>query len=99
MSGHGNGRPGGQEQPPRLPYELTLNSSWTHFQPRDDDGMVLVFTPGAQTPAGVMFAPPQVRIQFSADGWERFKQTVAADGAASPIAIARMLPPDLGAGG
>jgi hypothetical protein len=92
-----NGKPKPPDTP-TLPWELTLPNSATYFVPRvgddgEDRGMMLCFAAGALTPQGFGLAGPLVRVVFDRNGWEKFKQNVAADGNPSPIRIATTLPP------
>lgn len=88
-----------EQTAPDLPWELTLKNSATYFQKLPGGRMVLKFVPIALTPQGAMMTPPGIEIVFGADGWERFKEEVAADGEKPPekpvIQTARALPPKM----
>ena len=84
----------GREPPPQTAEMIVLRSALVHYQPTEDGGMELVFTPAVPLPGGFQFAGAQVRVPFDADGWERFKRDVANDGRVARVAIARELPPE-----
>lgn len=71
-----------------MPMTLQLDAVNFGFQPMHDESgalaaMVLVFA----DPSGV----GQVLVPFAAESWINFKRQVAADGALTPIALARDL--------
>jgi hypothetical protein len=69
---------------PTFPVEQTLNNSQAFFQRTIGGGMLLKVVPLITTPRGVLPAHEATVIVFSADGWDRFKRAVAADGDAPP---------------
>lgn len=92
-------RPGpNDDQPPpeaipRLPWDMQLNSALAHVEKQPDGRVLVAFTPAVQQPGGFVFAPPQVRVFFSPEGFERFQADIVAAG--SRVEIARVLPPHM----
>lgn len=77
---------------PVFPWELLLRNSATFFQRTIGGGMQLKFCPVVIGPDGGHPLPPGVVIEFGAEGWERFKAEVAADGDKPRIATVRHFP-------
>lgn len=85
---------------PIMPVEHTLTNSHTFYQRTIDGGMLVKFLPIVMTPSGGVPAPEAYVVTFNADGWERFKREVAADGVKPPaIETARHFPGGLLNGG
>lgn len=84
-----------REDAPVLPVASVVTSHFEHYQSRPDGGMTLIVTPTwpSREGDGYVLVPPQLRIVFDKDGWERFQREVAADGVRSSIAVSREIPP------
>lgn len=70
---------------PTLPVEHFLHYSATFYQRQIGGGMLVKFVPLVATPAGNVPAPEAYCVEFSPEGWDRFKREVAADGARGPV--------------
>lgn len=78
---------------PVFPTESTLTNSHTFFQRTVGGGMTLKFVPLIALPDGRTLPDTHATcVQFSAEGWERFKRSIAADGVESRIVTARGFP-------
>lgn len=92
MSDNGNVH---RDPPPPITPHLVVDNSVTSYIRTDDGGTILCFTPIVMLGDQGALQPPQIRIEFSPDGWEIFRREVEADGVKSNIQISRGLPPGL----
>lgn len=69
---------------PLFPTEHVLNTSQAFFQRLLGEGMQIKFVAVIVTPRGPLPAPEATVINFTKEGWERFKQAVEADGVLPP---------------
>lgn len=82
-------------KPPTLPWAIDVTSFATHIVELDEGAFLLVITPAVGLGDGrASFMAPQIRVAFTAETWRQFKRGVEADGAATPLHIARRLPPE-----
>lgn len=82
-----------QQTAPIFPAEVVLSMHGNWLQRLPGGGMQVKFAALVMTPAGPRPQLPAYVVEFNADGWERFKRVVAADGDVPSVELATHLPP------
>ena len=77
---------------PVFPIETLLHNSACFFQRTMGGGMHMKVVALIATPNGHVPAPDATVVEFSAAGWDGFKEQVARDGARSTIETVRTFP-------